>query len=149
MRKALSICYGQIVVFEGALENPFNSWSERSSAQGFAYRPGSVSFRVPDKDGMYSVNILTEPRREVAHTPPDIKIVVPFTITSTCEFGSVIETYALPVSPGNYKLTAEIIVGIATIDLIFEKTNTSVLPIILAGPELPDGQVFFMNETPA
>lgn len=40
----LGICYSQIAVYDPDIENPFNDWTQQHGAQGFTWRPGSVSF---------------------------------------------------------------------------------------------------------
>ena len=40
----LDISYSQLVVFQKGMENPFNDWENTHVDQGFAWRPGSVSF---------------------------------------------------------------------------------------------------------
>jgi len=42
----LGLTFSQIVVFEPDLEHPFNDWKQEHINQGFAWRPGSVSFRT-------------------------------------------------------------------------------------------------------
>ena len=40
--------YAQVAIFLSSLEQPFNNWTDRHVAQGFAWREGSVSFAVTD-----------------------------------------------------------------------------------------------------
>ena len=42
----LDVSYGQVGVFWAILAKPFNDWSEAHVRQGFAWRPGSVSFKT-------------------------------------------------------------------------------------------------------
>lgn len=40
----LLVSYYQISVFDGSMERPFNDWHPEHNRQGFAWRPGSVTF---------------------------------------------------------------------------------------------------------
>ena len=42
---SLEISYGQLAVFANSLPQPFNDWTDQHVSQGFAWRPGSVTFR--------------------------------------------------------------------------------------------------------
>jgi hypothetical protein len=38
--------YSQLSVFDPSLSEPFNNWTPGHVAQGFAWRPGSASFKT-------------------------------------------------------------------------------------------------------
>ncbi|WNZ26896.1 hypothetical protein HJG54_28635 [Leptolyngbya sp. NK1-12] len=40
----LRALYNQVAVFDPSLEYPYNDWLPQHAAQGFTWRPGSVSF---------------------------------------------------------------------------------------------------------
>jgi len=145
----LTIVYGQICVFNSDLEAPYNDWSERSVAQGFAYREGAVAFRVPDHTDAYAVCVTYRSDGTHKSESPKREWRVPFDVGSECEFGSVFETFKLDLDLGHYALTVGIYEGCDEIHINFQKSQTPVLPQITAGQKLPNGQGFFMDEDPA
>ena len=50
-QRTLSIAFSQVALFNSELSEPFNDWSPEHVLQGFAWRPGSVSFKTLDEDG--------------------------------------------------------------------------------------------------
>lgn len=53
--KQISISYSQLCVFDPALTEPYNEWLPEHNAQGFSWRPGSVSFATSfDREAMHS-----------------------------------------------------------------------------------------------
>ncbi|UVL09288.1 competence protein ComJ [Pseudomonas rhodesiae] len=50
-RESIYLSYSQFCVFLSSLDQPYNDWSDRSYAQGFAWRLGSVSFRALIDEG--------------------------------------------------------------------------------------------------
>jgi competence protein J (ComJ) len=74
----VSIVQNTLAVYIFDLENPFNSWSKRATAQGFSWRPESVSFLLPE-DGEVPVEVHIE--REVLLRPDAVRcILVPFNV---------------------------------------------------------------------
>lgn len=53
----LNVSYSQVSVFNGALENPFNDWTDRHVEQGFSWRPESVSLKTLIENGPATVEI--------------------------------------------------------------------------------------------
>jgi hypothetical protein len=53
----LQVSCGQLAVFASSLKQPFNDWSDQHVSQGFAWRPGSVSFRSVVEAGRHSIEI--------------------------------------------------------------------------------------------
>lgn len=51
----LSYTHAHIAVFEAGLSNPFNDSTPEHDAQGFSWRPGSVSFGTLDDCGQIFV----------------------------------------------------------------------------------------------
>jgi len=105
MKLDVAVTYGQLCVFDPALDHPYNDWSEAHVGQGFSWRPGSVSFAVGD--GAASVVV------EVSHvsTPPDVAasasaIRVPFQVPASnqVEIGSVMSGAEVSVGAGSYAL---------------------------------------------
>lgn len=54
----LDISYSQLAVFQKGMENPFNDWEDTHVNQGFAWRPGSVSFGslLADEESFIQIN---------------------------------------------------------------------------------------------
>lgn len=47
----LEVVYAHVAVFDARSRHPFNDWSDTHVAQGFAWRPGSVSFATLEPAG--------------------------------------------------------------------------------------------------
>jgi Competence protein J (ComJ) len=74
----VSVVQNALAVFAPDLERPFNTWSKQAYAQGFSWRPQSVSFLVFE-DGDVSVEVHVE--QEVSLRVDALRaIVVPFEV---------------------------------------------------------------------
>ena len=51
----VEISHAQLAVFDSTLTAPFNDWTDDHVKQGFAWRPGSVSFMTLDTAGTFHV----------------------------------------------------------------------------------------------
>ena len=102
----LDVSYGQVSVFWAILANPFNDWSEAHVRQGFAWRPGSVSFKTLD-DGPMDVSVTIGASAVSADASRVIR--VPFTIEKPgdLEVATIGGTWPLKIEPGEYALTFE------------------------------------------
>lgn len=105
----IDVDYGQLAVFAGALSQPFNDWTDRHVDQGFAWRPGSVSFRTLDAAGLHRVEVscvenLAEPDAKAVRV-----IDVPFEVPQdgAVEIGSVVSTVPTTLPPGRLALRCE------------------------------------------
>lgn len=103
------MAYGQLSIFASSLQQPFNDWTERHVAQGFAWRPGSVSFRSMVESGQHSVEIgIVE---HVGDLDPEAvrAVEVPFDVPTDgfVEVGSVAETVPVSLPAGPYLLRCE------------------------------------------
>ena len=49
------VSYSQLSVFDPTLSEPVNNWTSGHVAQGFAWRPGSVSFKSLSESGTHNV----------------------------------------------------------------------------------------------
>jgi len=105
MQLNIAISYGQLCVFDPALENPYNDWSEAHVGQGFSWRHGSVSFAV----GNGVASVVVEVSR--VSSPPDVAasasaIRVPFQVPASgqVEIGSVMSGAEVSVEAGSYAL---------------------------------------------
>ncbi|XYH94296.1 competence protein ComJ [Sorangium sp. So ce1128] len=104
----LEVVYSQILAFQSCLKDPFNNWTDRHAAQGFSWRPGSVSFRTLDTEGPISVIVKKDTALNVS--PPAIRAIqVPFHVPSGVgvEVGTIIETVEIDLDPGDYTLLFE------------------------------------------
>jgi hypothetical protein len=101
---SLSISYGQIVVCDPAIEKPFNDWQPQHIRQGFAWRPGSVSFAVYDTDA-YTVELCFEDQI-VVQPHAERAIVVPFRVpqTGSVELAVVGDSHEVRIDQGDYAL---------------------------------------------
>ena len=74
------VSYSQVAVFTAGLDAPFNDWEPLHIAQGFAWRPESVSFKTPGEAGVLHCEaafvIFWQPSPEAQQA-----IRVPFTVT--------------------------------------------------------------------
>lgn len=105
----LSFSYAQLAVFNPKLTNPFNSWQPHHFAQGFSWRPESVSFRLLDEFGLAQIKVLLSSQIEI--DPEAIRaILVPFSVdlSNVVEIASVDhDSKEVHVSKGEYALVFE------------------------------------------
>ena len=103
----IGIDYAQLGVFDASLDQPFNRWLPKHVAQGFAWRPRSVSFRTFETSENVSVTVRSS---DVAEPAADSlrAIRVPFQLISDhLEIGSISQTQKLPFPAGFYALLFE------------------------------------------
>lgn len=105
MELEVIVSYAQLCVFDPSLEAPYNDWTEAHVAQGFSWRPGSVSFAT-DSDCASTVVDVTW-----AEGPPDLSdadgaITVPFVVppSGAVEIGSVMTGVEVSLPSGHYAL---------------------------------------------
>lgn len=107
---ALHVSHAQICIFESSLDQPFNDWSDKSFSQGFAWRPGSASFRTVLDDGRHLVSLFLN--EEVP--PLDENCIrafrVPFeALEGNVEVASVSDSTPLSIPSGSYALQVEML----------------------------------------
>jgi Competence protein J (ComJ) len=104
----LLVSHRQITVFAAELENPFSEYNDRHVAQGFAWRPHSVSFRTFD-DGPLAVTATRRPDDEPSPAPARI-IRVPFEVPANGQLKVATRTSAkeIHLPGGHYDLTYEL-----------------------------------------
>ena len=108
----LDVSYSQISVFLSDVVNPFNIWSDGHVAQGFAWRPGSVSFKTMAEFGKHTVDVvLLEEDKYIVDNKAIRVIKVPFNISSDSEIeiASVSESRLVKLPIGQYSLFCEFI----------------------------------------
>jgi Competence protein J (ComJ) len=150
----LNTSYSQFAVFDRHIDRPFNDWTDEHVAQGFSWRPGSVSFRTLDDSGKLSVETSTDARFDPASSTAIRVVRVPFTVPhhGELEIGSIGDSAYLYLEPGEYELTFEH--GRETnglwAKLYFRRTGMPVEPIVLrADAALDPGQTLVMKAEPA
>ncbi|CAM2005299.1 competence protein ComJ [Acanthopleuribacter pedis] len=102
----IEICadYGQVCVFDPGLNDPFNDWDDIHVKQGFAWRPGSVSFSVP-LSGYWDFNIEINSSFDRENGEYIRGISVPFIIQENqVEIGGVISSEVYGIETGTYEL---------------------------------------------
>jgi Competence protein J (ComJ) len=105
----ISVSYAQVAVFNSTLEFPFNNWSPQHVAQGFSWRPGSVSFKTLDESGGLYVDI------EISNNPFKIRantlraICVPFSVgpEESIDVSSIDQGIKVNIPKGEYALIFE------------------------------------------
>lgn len=103
------VSYGQLAVFVTTLKQPFNDWTDRHVAQGFAWRHGSVSFRPLVECGPHLAEIEIVDHMRPLHPDTVRAIEVPFDIPAdgAIEIGSITETIPLSLPAGSFLLRCE------------------------------------------
>lgn len=105
----IEVSYGQLAIFASSLEQPFNDWTDQHVSQGFAWRPGSVSFRSLVEAGQHSIEIDVSNHLGAVH-PDAVRVFeVPFEIPAdgAVELGSIAETVPLSLPVGSFLLRCE------------------------------------------
>lgn len=149
----LEVSYAQLAVFDARLERPFNDWSDAHVRQGFAWRPGSVSFATLETSGPIEATVArsteTSPSAE-----PERAIVVPFTVPAhgEIEIATISASMPLPLAPGEYALTfrhghaADGTWAVLTFELVTVPVRAEIL---VADAALRPGSELVMTATPA
>lgn len=105
MELEITVSYAQLCVFDPAIEAPYNDWADAHVAQGFSWRPGSVSFATDSDCASVVVKVMsTEGAPDLADA--DSAIRVPFVVppSGTVEIGSVMSGVEASFPPGYYAL---------------------------------------------
>lgn len=140
---AFEVAFGQLAVFSSSLDQPFNDWTDRHVAQGFAWRPGSVSFLCMVTAGQHSVEI-TVADHVGAMSPGAARVIdVPFDVPSSdgsVEVGSIGESVVLSLPAGSFLLRCEFIApteaGGDHVRLTFARKDTPRFAVVLADSDL-------------
>ena len=107
LRFSLQVSYAQIAVFDARLDHPFNEWSDAHVAQGFAWRPGSVSFATLVTSGKALIEVVTGASVRPSHQNAAMRaIAVPFVTPEHGEIdiATVEAAVSITLEPGNYEL---------------------------------------------
>jgi hypothetical protein len=151
----LSVSYSQVAVFDPLLEQPFNDWEDDQVAQGFSWRPGSVSFGTLENAGPLKACVAVGQPRDLARASR--VIVVPYEVSANGVEIATIEDSGgvVKLPPGPYELTFEHGVdpqdGGMWANFIFRMVdNETVVPNVLkADGELRPPKTFHMSARPA
>jgi len=132
---SLEVIYAQVAVFDARMKYPFNDWSDAHVAQGFAWRPGSVSFATLEPAGELVVHV------ERSSNSADITngtraISVPFSVPihGAIEIATIARSIAIELASGEYELTfvhGRQINGTMTAKFHFRPVESATKPRIL------------------
>jgi len=105
----MNISYSQIAVFSADVSDPFNDWTDEHVAQGFSWRPESVSFKTIEEAGSMDFEVNTTTSFEPATSSAVRVIRVPFRVSERgeVEVASIGDGVAFELAPGLYELTFE------------------------------------------
>jgi Competence protein J (ComJ) len=146
---SLELAWSQVSLFDANLDDPFNDWNEQHLAQGFSWRPGSVSFKTPLRHGEIDIALDLIDAMVLA---PDASraIVVPFTSWGgLIEISTISGSEVVDIPPGRYALLFQ--TGIrggrswCSFGLL-DAPYMSVEPVILRGDEDLDPHVELLME---
>jgi hypothetical protein len=149
------LTFGQLAVFESALEKPFNDWTARHVAQGFAWRSNSVSFRSLVESGRHSVEVRLESKVGALHAETVRAIDVPFDMTGSgaIEIGGISETVPILLPPAKYLLRCEFLAGNSEpahrIRLTFANGEAARFAVVRADAELSSHDELLTDAEPA
>jgi hypothetical protein len=141
----LEVTYGQIAIFASGLQQPFNDWTDRHVAQGFAWRPGSVSFRTLAEGGPHSVEIDVAAHAGLVSADAVRAIEVPFEIPAdgAIEVGSISDSVPLSLPVGAFLLRCEFLRprhnGGERVHLVFARKDAPRFAIVRADELLSTG----------
>jgi len=145
----LELAWSQISLFEANLTDPFNDWNERHLAQGFTWRPGSVSFRTVERHGDIAVTV--DFIGQLAVDPEAHRaVVVPFTCWGgVVEISTIAQSELLEIPAGRYALLYQVGVSHGQQWVKFGLLEAPFMPVeavILRGDSEVDGRVHLLME---
>ena len=106
---ALDVSCAQLAVFDSSLKQPFNDWTDRHVGQGFAWRPGSVSFRTLVDAGAHVIEVRMADRMDPMRDDAIRVVEAPFDVPQdgALEIGSIAETLPVSLPAGTFLLRCE------------------------------------------
>jgi Competence protein J (ComJ) len=150
----IDVSYNQVSVFDANLDDPFNDWSDEHVAQGFAWRPGSVSFGTLENAGTLAADVYRSKTFDESSSSASRVIAVPFSVPAhgNVEVASIASGVSLQLPAGEYELTFEH--GIDDRGMwacfYFRAVPATVAPrIVRADAELTPPATFVMAAQPA
>jgi hypothetical protein len=151
----IMVSYSQVAVFDHSLERPFNEWTDKHVAQGFAWRPGSVAFRTIKESGLHFV--MVDVAANEAELAPDVvrAIDVPFEVPpdGAVEIGSISDSSSFELPPGIYQMRFECY-GSANsanprVRFLFCRDDNPVFRLVRADSDLHPSKDLVLNALPA
>jgi hypothetical protein len=152
---AVKVSCGQLAVFERAIQIPFNGWTEKHVAQGFAWRSGSVSFRTLVESGLHDIEIVTTDHCAAVGNESVRVIDVPFEVPANgaIEIGSIADTAPVTLSAGTYRLRCEFLratkASLERVRLIFANKDEPRFSIVRADDSLSIDGDLLVSARPA
>lgn len=144
----VDVSYGQIAVFVSALQQPFNDWADKHVAQGFAWRPGSVSFRTLVETGPHSVEIDVAEHAGAISADAVRVTEVPFEVPpdGVVEVASISDSVPLSLPAGSFLLRCAFLkpggVSSERVHLVFARKDTPRFAVVRADEALSvDGEL--------
>ncbi|MEO5693242.1 MAG: competence protein ComJ [Usitatibacter sp.] len=150
----VEVSFGQLAVFRSELTQPFNDWTDQHVAQGFSWRPGSVSFRSLVESGDHAVEIHVQDHLHALDSATLRAVEVPFNVgpEGGVEVGSVGQTVPLSLPPGSYLLRCEFLKlsqDLQRVRLWFAKGDPPRFAILRADKDLSPGPQLLTTAVPA
>ncbi len=149
----VSVSYGQIAVFNSALERPFNDWEDAHFKQGFSWRPGSVSFLTLDEGGEFTVEIAVA--ESIGVSPEAIRVIeTPFEVpaSGSIEVASISDSVPLTLGPGMYSLRYECFPisddSEGKVRFVFTRTDNPSFKILRADAAITVGEHHLTSASP-
>lgn len=142
----LDVSYSQLSVFWTSLQQPFNDWTQKHVDQGFAWRPGSVSFRTLVEAGLHAVRVDIDDHAGPVSRNAVRVIEVPFEVPrdGNIEIASISDSISFSLPAGEYSLRCEFLGpderGTQRVRLIFARADDQRFAVILADNDLVVGQ---------
>lgn len=150
-RRSLLVSYGQIAVFQESQPQPFNGWTEAHVNQGFAWRPGAVSFRTKEEGGLHDIEIVRLP--QIGAPFDGLRVIeVPFTVSSSdpVVIASIDDEFQIEIPEGSYALRFAIAEEDSRrIALIFSRNDQPEFRILRADLDLLPGDRLLTSAEPA
>jgi Competence protein J (ComJ) len=144
------VSYSQLSVFDPSLAKPFNNWTRAHVAQGFAWRPGSVSFKTLSESEAYDVELLLGEGERPTSSHALRVIEVPFLVPSngSLEVASIGDGKRLELPPGSNQLRFEALPK-SKIRLVFTKGREPKFLIVRADADLAPPTPLLKTAEPA
>lgn len=152
---ALDVSHAQLAVFVSSPKQPFNDWTDRHVDQGFAWRPGSVSFRTLVDAGAHAVEVNVVDRMGPIRHDALRVVEVPFDVSQdgALEIGSIAETLPVLLPAGTFLLRCEFLhppgADGERVAMTFAKGEAARFAVVRADAELNPGDELLTHADPA
>lgn len=106
---ALNVSYAQLAIFDSTLTNPYNDWTDEHVVQGFAWRPGSVSFSTLEAAGPIQIRVNLGGGNDWEQSIALRIIAVPFCVPKhgQVDVATIANSVQLSIPAGEYELVFE------------------------------------------